>query len=89
VAAPAPAHARSQQSSDSKPLPLSALRAAAAGYGILNYKSGKYLQPAGVSTANGLSFITCRTHYLPNCSLLAGPLTANRLPDTQTHSRPA
>ncbi|MCX5559470.1 RICIN domain-containing protein [Streptomyces sp. NBC_00038] len=58
VASPAVAHAQSSQDSEWAPVPLSTLRtAAAAGYGLGNYKSGKFLQPAGGSTANGATIV--------------------------------
>ncbi|MER5459088.1 RICIN domain-containing protein [Streptomyces sp. NPDC002668] len=58
VASPAIAHAQSVPSNDWTPVALSTLRTAAApSYGIGNYKSGKFLQPSGGSTANGAKIV--------------------------------
>ncbi|WP_406350986.1 RICIN domain-containing protein [Streptomyces sp. NBC_01635] len=57
VASPAIAHAQSPKSDD-VPLPVASILAVGDGkYGVQNYKSKKFLQPAGASTANGAKIV--------------------------------
>jgi hypothetical protein len=57
VASPAIAHAQSPQS-DEVPAPVARILAVGDGkYGVQNYKSGKFLQPTGSSTANGARIV--------------------------------